>query len=231
MHRTRRCLSETPAPNEPRVSVQRLRPAAASGGNQSSPRSVRTTQHCRVGERRQQAVAPITVLPLRPSRCRSVGQGRRRYRVGRVATVRLARRRAAPSVTEQPRRPSSARCSSRRNPAAPGGSLGGAPPSREPRSGSATSISNVTPTSLSCAETAQLAGDCFRAWALSDRTTPMATKGWRQSGPVGTGTRDRVRPVRGVSQSTAGARHPGIATGSCGCSNMDVCRNVLGFRP
>jgi hypothetical protein len=70
MHRTRRCLSETPAPNEPRVSVQRLRPAAASGGNQSSPRCVRTTQHCRVGERRQQAVAPITVLPLRPAAMR-----------------------------------------------------------------------------------------------------------------------------------------------------------------
>jgi len=67
MHRTRRCLSETPAPNEPRVSVQRLMPAAASGGNQSSLRCVRTTQHCRVGERRQQAVAPITVLPLRPA--------------------------------------------------------------------------------------------------------------------------------------------------------------------
>ena len=36
-------------------------------------------------------------------------------REGRVATFRRARRRTAPSVTELPRRPSSARCSSRRD--------------------------------------------------------------------------------------------------------------------
>jgi hypothetical protein len=55
-------------------------------------------------------------------------------------------------------------------------------PSRWPRSGSATSISIVRQTT-SCTETAQLAGECFHDWVLSDRTTPMATKQQRVAKP------------------------------------------------
>jgi hypothetical protein len=66
---------------------------------------------------RARAKVPSSTSPA-PPECRSVRRQRRRCCSGRVATVRRPRRQTAPSVTEQPRRPPSPRCSLLTNPAA-----------------------------------------------------------------------------------------------------------------
>ena len=76
-----------------------------------------------------QSRAPLSQRRARPGGaapedCESGARGAAGYRPGRVATVRRPPRSTAPSVTEQPRRPSRPGCSSRRQTAvsAPGSS-------------------------------------------------------------------------------------------------------------